>query len=162
MVATIATKSAISPAISVPLNFFIFTAPYKIVIVYNVVSVAAISIDAILPDLESGPTSLNISITADIEAPPDNGFKMHSGITSDGIPSLTSIGLRGFIINSRAPVLLNKPIAIVIPKIYGKILYITFKPDKHPSTNSLNTSFFSTTPINNITKIVIGINEFII
>ena len=105
----IPTKSAINAGIRTNLVFFIPTAPVYRAIVYKVVSVDPITIEAISPNLLSTPKFFIISVATAIEALPEIGLNSASGAISLGKLTIFKTGVNIFTIISIIPELLNAP-----------------------------------------------------
>ena len=117
-----------------------------IAIVYKVVSVDPIIVEAIKPIFESTPKVVIISVATAIDALPEIGLTNASGIISLGILKKLVIGDINFIIKSKIPELLNAPTATKIPINVGKILNTISIPSFAPSTKVSYTLFFSNNP----------------
>ena len=148
--------SAINAAINTNRIFFIPTALVYNAMVYNVVSVDPIIVDAINPIRLSTPFFDIISVATAIDALPDIGRNNASGIISAGILNVSIIGFIMFIISSINPELLSAPTAKNIPTNVGNIFTTTCIPSFAPSINVSYTLFFSITPYVIINKITIG------
>lgn len=150
--------SPISPASNTNLVFFIFTMLVYIAIVYIVVSVEPISVDAICPISESTPYVFIISTAIAVEALPDIGLSMASGIISFGMFIRFVTGLSMFITRSNIPDVLSTPIATNNPISVGNMLIIIFIPSFAPSINVSNMFCFSSIPFTVIIRIISGID----
>lgn len=129
-----------------------------IAIVYIVVSVEPISVDAIFPIKLSTPQFFIISTAIAVDALPDIGLNIASGIISLGIPSKFVAGLIIFITMSIIPELLRAPIATNSPTKVGNIPITIFSPSFVPSINVSNMFCFSKIPFSVIISIIIGID----
>ena len=87
-----------------------------------------------------------MSVATAIEALPEIGLKIASGIISAGIFNISIIGLIKFIITSNIPEALNAPTAKNIPINVGNMFITTSNPSFAPSKNVSYTLFFSITP----------------
>ena len=128
-----------------------------IAIVYIVVSVDPISVEAIFPIKLSTPQFFIISTAIAVDALPEIGLNIASGIISLGIPSKFVAGLIIFITISIIPELLKAPIATNSPTNVGNIPITIFNPSFVPSINVSNMFCFSKIPFSVIINIIIGI-----
>ena len=91
--------------------------------------------DAISPIFVSGPKFLIISVNTPIAPLPDKGFIITSGSNSFGNPIRFTIGPAMLFNASMSFASLKICTAIIIAKIYGKILITTPRPSFAPSMN---------------------------
>ena len=119
--ASMPTKSAAKAAINTNLAFFILIALVYIAIVYKVVSVEPIIVEAIRPIKESTPKFCMISVATAIEALPDIGLSTAKGRISAGIFNKFNKGNIKFVTASIIPDALNILIDKNNPKSVGKI-----------------------------------------
>ena len=154
---SIPITSAINAAVNTNLIFFTPTQLVYTAIVYNVVSVEPIIVDAINPIFESTPKLVIISVATAVDALPEIGLIKAKGIISLGIPKKFVTGDIKLIIKSKTPELLNAPIATNNPINVGKILKTICIPSFAPSKKVSNTLFFSNNPYISIRSITIGI-----
>lgn len=138
----IPTKSAIKAANNTKRVFFTFIVLVYKAIVYKVVSVEPIIVEAINPIKESTPYLVIMSVATAIEALPEIGLKIARGKISEGILKIIRIGLIRLVIASMIPDSLKTLIERNSPKRVGKILYIIFIPSFAPSKKLSKTLFF--------------------
>ena len=124
-------------------------------IVYKVVSVEPIMVEAIFPIKLSTPKVFIIFVAIAIEPLPEIGLNIARGIISGGKFKKFNIGEASFIIKSSTPELRRLLIATKSPINVGKILKVIFIPSLQPSrkvSNILILSFRPYSSTNSTTK----------
>ena len=122
------TMSAVSAASKINLVFLILPQLVYTAIVYKVVSVEPIIVEAIFPIKLSTPKVFIISVAMAIEPLPDIGLKMASGIISGGKLNSDNNGEAKFIINSNTPEWRKLLIATNRPIKVGKMFKVILMP----------------------------------
>ena len=149
--------SANKAAQSTNLVFFTFIQLVYTAIVYSVVSVDPIIVDAINPILVSTPKFVIISVAIAIEALPDIGLRIARGKTSIGKLNKLTIGFVKLIIPSIIPDVLNAPIATNKHKSVGNKFITVLAPFFAPSIKISTLFLFSLAATITTIKIIKGI-----
>ncbi len=140
----------------------VLTAPKYTAMVYKVVSVAPIIIQAVLAAMESAGFFPSISSSTAKEPLPEIGRISISGVHSEGNPRKEVIGSSKCESPSAAPELLNIPIAVIISISVGQSSNAVIRFSLAPSAKTFGISTFLITAVINTRAIMIGISRFIL